>query len=35
MWFDLHKSHGVPLSEYELIAFEFDIEPEEDEDEEE
>jgi hypothetical protein len=30
MWFDLHKSHGVPLSEEELIAFEFDIDPDAD-----
>jgi hypothetical protein len=33
MWLQLHKSHGVPLSEDELAAF--DVEPNEDEDEEE
>jgi|SRR5580704_14680012 hypothetical protein len=33
MWFDLHKSHGVPLSEEELIAFEFDLEPDENDEE--
>ncbi len=35
MWFELHKSYGVPLSEEELARFEFDIEPEEEDQDEE
>jgi hypothetical protein len=32
MWFELHKSYGVPLSDLEQAAFEFDIEDNPDED---